>query len=415
MKETIEIYIHIPFCAQKCGYCDFLSFRTSDKSIKEYVDALLCEIKSEAPAYSNYHVISVFIGGGTPSFIDSKYICLIMETLRSHYDVDDNAEITIECNPGTVNEKKFIDYKNVRINRLSFGLQSANNDELIMLGRIHDFDCFRDNYKLARRCGFDNINIDIMLGLPGQSIKKIDNTINEVLKLEPNHISAYSLIIEEETKFHELYGENGPFEDKLISEEEDRKIYYLVREKLNKSGFLQYELSNFAEEGFECKHNIGYWIRTDYVGFGLGASSFIQETRWKNTEDFNEYCDFYNHSIKIIQNNKCAEDGFSLISEEDYLHVPVILGVKKDIEILSSEDQISETLFLGLRLTNGVDLNRFEESFGMKLENIEAFKAHTSKMIENDLVELSDKYLKLTNKGMDVANYVMSGYLFDYS
>lgn len=385
MKDNaIEIYIHIPFCVKKCDYCDFLSFACDDKTKREYVEALIEEIKQEAFKYADRKVASVFIGGGTPSSLPLGCIRMIMNSLYDCFSVCSDSEITIECNPGTITKDKLEEYKNSGINRLSIGLQSTSNQELKLLGRIHDYETFEENYKLAREVGFTNINIDLISGLPDQKVQDFEETLRKVIKLNPEHISSYSLIIEEGTLFYDKYGEGKGFEE-MPGEDEDRAIYHRSREVLEQAGYHQYEISNYSKPGLECKHNIGYWTRREYIGFGLGAASLYDNNRWTNTRNIDEY-------IKLLLNG-CNARGQQ--------------------EFLSIKEQMEEFMFLGLRITEGVNIEEFEDTFGCQLYDIEEYRKHTEKMIKEGMIEYSDYRLKLTDRGVDLANYVMSGYIMD--
>ena len=276
----LEIYIHIPFCVKKCDYCDFLSAPADLETKEKYVEALINEIKLNKNKMSEYVVDTVFIGGGTPSLLEENQISKIMSVLRDNCNMSENPEITIECNPGTITESKLWEYKKSGINRISFGLQSANDKELKSIGRIHNYAGFLESYNLARKCGFDNINVDLMSALPGQTLKSYEETLNKVVRLEPEHISAYSLIVEENTLMYDrvkkaqIKGINI-----LPDEESERKMYYLTNNILRSNGYRKYEISNYSKPGKECKHNIGYWQRKEYLGFGIGAASLYKENR----------------------------------------------------------------------------------------------------------------------------------------
>ena len=374
--RTLELYIHIPFCVQKCNYCDFLSFAADDDTKKKYIDMLIAEMQLNTVAYGDYRVTSVFIGGGTPSVIPSSAIAKVMDVVRANYNLDDNAEITIEANPGTLTESKLEDYLKSGINRLSIGLQSADVMELSLLGRIHDFDDFLNNFRAARRIGFDNINVDLMSGIPGQTLEKWKYNLEKVIELRPEHISAYGLIIEEGTLFWDEYGEDGPLSGNLPDEDTERDMYYLTRSMLEEAGYHQYEISNYALAGYECEHNKGYWTRKNYLGFGLGAASFIHDCRWNNTKNMSEY----------------------------------LRGIGNDsVEKLSLWDAMSEFMFLGLRLSVGVSEIEFENLF--KYSIMEMYGTHVERMISEGLLERKDGRYRLTYLGMDLANYVMSGFI----
>lgn len=390
-KKAIELYIHIPFCVKKCDYCDFLSFACSDDIKERYGEALINEISSESSKCSDRVVTTIFIGGGTPSSLSLGFINRIMESINEFYNVVEDAEITIECNPGTITREKLEEYKACGINRLSIGLQSADDEELEILGRIHDYKVFLDNFKLARECGFDNINIDLISGLPGQTVDGFMRTLNKVIDLRPEHISSYSLIIEEGTPFFDKYGEGKSSKEELPAEEVDRDIYHKTRETLELAGYHQYEISNYSLPGYECKHNIGYWTRVEYVGFGIGAASLVDETRWKNCTDIEKYIEAYANNIK---------------SEES-------ICAKEDIEKLDVRSQMEEYMFLGLRLIDGVSVTSFKTMFGVDMFEVAEYRLHTTRMLNEKLLMLDEDRLRLSSKGIDLANYVMGGYIFD--
>ena len=286
MKNNNElgIYIHIPFCMQKCIYCDFLSAPADDKTKSSYVKALINEIALSEAGLDKI-VTSIFIGGGTPSSINAEYIKDILEAVKQRYRVDGNAEITIECNPGTINSEKAYIYREAGINRISFGLQSTDDKELRMLGRIHTFEQFKNSLAIARNAGFTNINIDLMSALPGQTIESFTRVLKEAVSLNTEHISVYSLIIEEGTR---LYDNIDNYPD-IPDDDDDRKMYALTKEILGQAGYERYEISNYAKAGYECKHNLKYWDRTDYIGFGIGAASLCNHKRYTNISDINNY------------------------------------------------------------------------------------------------------------------------------
>lgn len=398
-KRALELYIHIPFCKRKCLYCDFLSAPADEKTIERYTEALLLEIKTEAPAYQDFSIRSVFIGGGTPSILTIEQMERIMDCLKENFDLsagktekqvndtapEDNVpEITIECNPGTLTEEKLRAYKAMGINRLSLGLQSVHKEELRALGRIHDLDDFTENFKAARRAGFTNINVDLMSALPGQKCEDWLYCLEKVTEFCPEHISAYSLIIEEGTFFYELYQEEKL---PLPTEEEERLMYEQTEHFLNEKGYHRYEISNYAKEGFECIHNKGYWQRVNYVGFGLGAASLVNNVRWSNEKDLKTY-------IKAFE-----KDGSHFIKEER--------------QVLSVKEQMEELMFLGLRLTKGISPALFEKTFNKKLT--EVYGSVITELEKKELLvyEAESNFLRLTPKGVDVSNYVLSFFLLE--
>ena len=373
-NRELEIYIHIPFCVKKCAYCDFLSSPQDAKTIAKYVDGLVEEMK----AHNKEKVISIFLGGGTPSVLTTRQMIRIFHALRENFHICHDAEITIEANPGTVTVDKLQAYKQCGINRISFGLQSTNNVELKLLGRIHTYEEFLESYELARECGFDNINVDLISAIPKQSVETWEETLQKVIALEPEHISAYSLIVEDGTPFAKMYGEGCPAEKDLPSEEEERAIYYKTEELLSKAGYHRYEISNYAKEGRECRHNLGYWERRDYLGIGLGASSLIDNTRYKNTDELLRYLE-YSSNLKMIQ---------------------------EDIERLSIQEQMEEFMFLGLRKIEGVSIAEFQNQFGETLEKI--YGKQIQMLIGQGLLKREGGRVMLTKKGIDVSNQVFS-------
>lgn len=382
-KKELELYIHIPFCVQKCLYCDFLSMPVDETVRRHYVHKLIEEIKEKAGNYSGYSVPSIFFGGGTPSILHGAQIAEIMEALQKHFYIEKDAEITIECNPGTLTEQKLSACKSSGVNRLSIGLQSAKNQELEKLGRIHSFEEFLHNYDLVRKMGFDNVNVDIMSALPGQTVSDWEYTLKEILKLRPEHISAYSLIIEEGTPFYQNYAadeqrrEDGEEPLFLPSEETERAMYQLTGEMLLEKGYERYEISNYAKKGKECRHNIGYWTRKNYLGLGLGSASLVENVRFSNTSDLKEY----------------LEGNFE----------------PQDKEILGRKEQMEEFAFLGLRMMKGISRGRFEELFGVEIEAV--YGEVIRKMTAQGLLEQQAGNIFLTDEGISVSNYVMSEFL----
>lgn len=379
LKQALEIYIHIPFCVKKCNYCDFLSFQQYNEA---YVPALLREIKTAnlcGKEEKDYIVRSIFIGGGTPSILEGKEIAAILENVYKRFEVEKGAEITIEANPGTITKEKLEVYKNSGINRISFGLQSTNNKELEELGRIHTYEEFLTNYELARKLGFSNINIDLMSAIPRQTKDSWRQVLDKVIKLSPEHISAYSLIIEEGTNFYERYHTDT---SALPSEGEERQMYYDTKRLLEEAGYSRYEISNYCKEGYECKQNVGYWRRVDYIGFGLGASSFINQTRFSNIRNMKDY-------ITSVYNN-C----FQLHQEQNKLSV---------------QEAMEEFMFLGLRLTNGVGVGEFEDTFHIKINQI--YGDCVAKLVDEKLLIIDSGRIRLTETGMDLSNRVMAEFL----
>ncbi|MCR5012883.1 MAG: radical SAM family heme chaperone HemW [Lachnospiraceae bacterium] len=436
--SLMSVYIHIPFCVRKCLYCDFLSFPlggqkdpdslccsdksrlcaesayggtiedcsdSADKVVAAYIEALKSEIHERADSYDSRTIGSVFFGGGTPSVIDGEYIIEIVEELRKYWSLAEDAEVTLEVNPGTADDDKFRLWREAGVNRLSIGLQSVHDEELRMLGRIHTYDDFIKCYEGALQNGFGNINVDLMSGLPGQKVSDWTDTLQTVLDLDapPKHISAYSLIIEEGTVFGYVYGEmagdGSPDiaaagkakqaaylrekylklrELDLPSEEDDRSMYHLTAELLGKKGYKRYEISNYALEGYECRHNLVYWNRGDYLGLGLGASSCMGNVRWKNIADLKRYISDVSHD-------------------------------KYEVEELSAGDRIFECIMLGFRLTKGIDLYAFKTEFGEDFEVL--FNDRIRRFTKEGLLSVKDGHAALTERGLDVADYVILEFL----
>lgn len=389
----MEVYIHIPFCVRKCLYCDFLSFPGCDEELqRKYITGLCNEIELWGKLLSDEQrrVDTVFIGGGTPSVIREEYIEKVLCKLKENFIINKNAEVTIEANPGTVDENKLQAYRDCGINRISFGLQSTDNEELKALGRIHTFEEFAVSYNFARNVGFDNINVDIMSALPNQSLQSYVNSIRKVCDLKPEHISAYSLIVEENTPFYNM-------DLSLPDEDTEREMYYETKRILSEAGFERYEISNYSRAGYECRHNIGYWTGEDYLGFGLGASSYFNGIRFKNSDSFERY--FENHKFYGEKPTNIDE---ALICDLGY----------GEIEVNSIEDKMREYMFLGLRLTDGVSKKEFLAKFGKNMD--EVFENEIQKNMKLSLLETSkcDKdRICLTQRGLDLANTVMSDFV----
>ena len=379
MKKEIELYLHIPFCARKCAYCDFLSFPQGQEVQRRYVDRLIEEIETASAGFRDTTVTSVFVGGGTPSILESGEIVRIFEALRHTFNIEETAEISMEANPGTLTREKLLDYRRAGINRLSFGLQSADNAELAALGRIHTYEEFLESYRMARECGFTNINIDLMSALPGQTVESWLTTLKKVAALEPEHISAYSLIIEEGTPFFEQYGDDRG-EGILPDEDSEREMYHQTKKVLKELGYERYEISNYAKPGYECRHNVGYWTGVSYLGLGLGASSYINGCRFQNTGD-----------LEVYLNGE--------------------IGKHQDEIVLDEKDMQEEFFFVGLRMVRGVSLRRFEELFGVTAESV--YPGLLERLIREGGAEMQGEWFRLTEYGMDVSNYIMAQFLQD--
>lgn len=421
--KPLELYVHIPFCARKCLYCDFLSLRALASVHEAYVTQLIKEIEIQGACCREYQVKTVFIGGGTPSVLEPCLIRDIMQALFRSFDIAGDAEITIEVNPGTLLQNKLHIYRAAGINRLSIGLQSADNQELQDLGRIHTFEEFLKSYQCARMAGFTNVNVDLMSSIPGQTLESWKNTLRKVTMLKPEHISAYSLIVEEGTPFWDRYGKReeeqpgiktddvcflhprdrkaaegnredarkrAPVYPSLPDEETENNIYRFTRSCLEDQGYLRYEISNYAKPGHECRHNIGYWREVPYLGLGLGSSSYIGGTRFSNERDLDAYLhlDF-------------DEDGGG----------PAQALLRGQVEELTREDRMEEFMFLGLRMLKGVSEIDFVALFGIKIDTV--YGPAIERLIANGLLKREGVWISLTEWGMDVSNFVLSEFLLE--
>lgn len=384
----LSIYIHIPFCKQKCLYCDFLSAPPKGEQIERYVKALICEIPKEAVHYQNYQVQTVFIGGGTPSLLTGQQMDIILQTVLTSFQMTEQAEISMECNPGTTTPDSLYGYRSAGINRLSIGLQSADDIQLKELGRIHTWQDFLKTYEDARAAGFQNINVDLMSALPGQTLLSYQNTLHKVVELEPQHISAYSLIIEEGTPFYQRYGEDCQTENMqfpmLPEEEVERKMYRQTESILKQAGYERYEISNYAKRGFACHHNLTYWTGGAYVGFGTGAASYVEGIRYKNKTQLQEY-------LKLIESDGNLRE------------------LREEVQVLSCKDKMEEFMFIGLRLIKGVSCKQFYNCFGCKIEDI--YGTVLERLHNERLLSFQGDRICLTKRGIDISNYVMAEFL----
>ncbi len=372
-QKQLGLYIHIPFCKQKCYYCDFSSYPGMEKYWGDYTEALVSELIAKAEEYDNPFLKIIFIGGGTPSLIPSEYISRILETVHRYYKVSKDCECTIESNPGTLTDDKLKNYKDFGINRLSIGLQACQNELLKKLGRIHTYDDFLYALKLSQKHGFDNINADIIFGIPNQTLSQWIDTVSKVISFGLTHISCYSMQIEDDTEFGRLK-QSGQLEE--IEDELDRSMYHYAVDAFSKAGFPQYEISNFSKPHFKCRHNMNYWERGEYLGAGAGAHSFVHSRRFANTAGVMEY-------IEGIKEKK------PVLSEDNYL---------------SRDDGIKESIILGLRLNEGVDFTKLSKQYGLDLMSL--YQKVLNKLLSLNLVESKGAVIKLTRKGMDLANKV---------
>lgn len=381
-KKPLSIYIHIPFCARKCLYCDFVSGPADAQRIAYYMRVLQKEIRSFSAISTLYQVQTVFFGGGTPSFVAPHYIEQLLQLLRSQFDLAADAEISLEANPGTLDEEKLNTYRRAGVNRLSLGLQSVHEEELQRLGRIHSFSDFFYSYRIARRAGFRNINVDLMSGLPRQSLASWQESLAKVADLEPEHISAYSLIVEEGTPFYEQYGE-GLGRLALPGEELDREMYHFTKEFLASRGYQRYEISNYAKPGYACRHNLTYWTLGDYLGFGQAAASYLERRRFSNPEGAEEYWQAARTSYQRF----------------------------RQTPISSEKEQMEEYMFLGLRTARGVSREDFKKRFGKDFPP--QYEAVLLDLYRQDLALQHEGRIILTDRGIDVSNVLLARFLLD--
>ena len=467
-KKPLALYLHIPFCKRKCAYCDFLSFPATKEAQERYCSFLCREIEQAAVCYADeYRISTIFIGGGTPSFISPELIQKIMNKEKSLFSVDADAEISMEMNPGTLGMREDADgcirvtkvqtdgdaeqtgsgaeqtdgdaeqignsaeqasnaakalavYKRSGINRISIGLQSADDIALKKIGRIHTYEDFLRTYDEVRRAGFDNVNIDLMAALPDQSYDEYMDSLAKVVALSPEHLSCYSLILEEGTPLFENQDKY-----KFPDEDTERRMYHDTVKVLGDAGYEHYEISNFAKPGRECRHNIAYWKRGDYLGLGLGASSCMNETRFKEPAEMEMYEKMVSDNTVISKHNVCdvvmpyetmvpndIEGSWGITDRADkhggkFARRPYI----EEYQVLSEKDRMEETFFVGLRLMEGVDTEKFAVTFGKTVE--EVYGALPDKLIDEGLLIRNDRYLALTSYGIDISNYVMAQFLFD--
>lgn len=369
----LGLYIHVPFCVQKCNYCDFNSFKIKGNDKKEYLYSIKKEMLLYKNEFKDKQFDSVFLGGGTPSILNIEEIETLLISLFENFNVKEDAEVTMECNPGTINKEKLIHMKKLGINRLSIGLQAIQNHHLKYIGRIHSYEEFEKNYLEAKEVGFENINIDLMYALPNHKKEEWKASLDKIIKLNPSHISAYSLILEEGTKLYDMYDKK---EFELLDEDTDIEMYNYTIKKLRDNGYNQYEISNYSKENKECKHNTIYWKCDNYLGLGPGASGYIGNNRYSNMSDLDEY------NNKISQNIKPIEEQI----------------------LLSDKDKIEEFIFMGLRMNEGISLKEFEKRFNKKFGDI--YKESMDKLICDKLLELEDDYIRLTQKGREISNTV---------
>ena len=375
-KKPLGLYVHIPFCVKKCNYCDFLSAAADDVTKERYVAALCKEIAGYKELAKDYELATIYFGGGTPSILKVSLIEQLLDVIRKSFSVNMAAEVTLEVNPGTVAPDKLKSYRELGINRLSIGVQSAKEKELQLLGRIHSFEDAKNTVQWARNAGFANISMDLISALPGQNLADYKENVEAVLSLNPEHISSYSLIVEEGTPFYEQYGEGKACEKELPDEETDRAMYAYTKERLAAAGYERYEISNYAKAGYESKHNSSYWTGVEYLGVGLGASSLFTNARYHNETELTAY----------MEAGEAGED------------------VRREIERLVLEEQMEEFMILGLRRMCGISREEFQKRFGRPLETV--YGSALQKLKKQNLITVEGDCVALTELGIDVSNQV---------
>lgn len=431
--QPLELYIHIPFCVKKCAYCDFLSGPAGEQEREDYVNLLAEEIRNCPDAVKDYEVVSIFFGGGTPSLLTGEQMERLMNVIRETFTLGQDAEITMEMNPGTVEEEKLRKYKEAGVNRLSIGLQSVNDEELRLLGRIHTYEEFLEAYHMARDCGFANLNVDLISAIPGQTVESWRHTLEKVIALHPEHISAYSLILEEGTPFYKKYveeeNEEGP---KLPDEDAERQMYWDTETLMEKNGYHRYEISNYAKEGCACRHNLGYWERVPYLGFGIGAASLVpgeligkldleerrnqkKEKRGKAVGDSESHVNLETagnkkNAVEMKKERAAGKMGryTNPAKLKDYA---LSYQNKFHAELLTEAEEMEEFMFLGLRKMNGISKKIFSEYFGKSLEDV--YGEPIQKLENLKLLEQNVDRVWLTKRGIDVSNSVFVEFILE--
>lgn len=376
--KNIGLYIHIPFCERKCFYCDFLSFTNREDLVEKYIDYLKKELNLYKERLIDYEINTIFIGGGTPSHIEAKYIEKLLTYIYKNFNTARLEEVSIEVNPKGLNKEKAKAYKRAGINRISLGLQTLNDNHLKSIGRLHRKEDFIVSYEILKDLGFNNINVDLIFGLPGQTVEDVIYDVENICQLDIKHLSYYSLILEEGTLMHKLY-EKGRLD--LPDEEEERQMYYTIVESLGKEGFIHYEISNFAKENYQCIHNKYYWEIKPYIGIGMGSHSNFDGKRYWNSRRFDEY--------------------FAKLDQGQY----PIIGQEK----IDKKMEMAEYCIMGIRLIKGINRTLFKERFKVDLEDI--YGQVIDKNINRGLIKIDGEYLRLTRLGLDLANQVEMDFL----
>ena len=396
MRKPLSIYVHIPFCKHKCMYCDFLSFdgETSTKKI-EYINALMSEIRMYKPYADRYIVKTIYIGGGTPSFLDEAMIGNVLSTIKHIFKIDRFPEITIEVNPGTIKYTDLIAYREYGINRLSIGLQSADDEILRLLGRIHNYDEFVEGFEAARRAGFENISVDAMSSLPGQDMHTMVDTLTRITELSPEHISVYSLQVEDGTKLKD----REDLLNMIPDEDTDRNMYYMTKKVLKAAGYNRYEISNYSKPGFESRHNMVYWTGGQYIGLGIGAASYFKGERFNNIKNLDNY-------IEI-----CEDIREELTKDTDRIRLydSATAILRENVQTIFLESRIEEYMFLGLRMMRGISRKDFFYLFNRDV--FELYGDTINKYVDQGYMYADENVVRLTDKGIDISNYILSDFM----
>ena len=398
MRKPLSIYVHIPFCKHKCMYCDFLSFADSTSTMQiQYINALMSEIRMYKPFADRYSIKTIYIGGGTPSVLDEAMIGKILDTIYHIFKVDRFPEITIEVNPGTIKYTDMIAYREYGINRISIGLQSADSELLGRLGRIHSYEEFLQGYESARRAGFENVSVDIMSGLPGQDVHTLVDTLTKVAENVPEHISVYSLQVEKGTPLYE----RQDILDMIPDENVDRDMYMMTKKILKSYGYNRYEISNYSKPGYESRHNTVSWTGGQYIGLGLGASSYFKGQRFSNIRDINNYIDICEdireELTKDVDRNRLYDNATSIL--------------RTNVETIYIDNRIEEFMYLGLRMMAGVSRDEFKERFGRDM--FEIYGPVINKYADQGYMKVDENRVRLTDAGIDVSNYILADFILD--
>ncbi len=398
MRKPLSLYIHIPFCKHKCIYCDFLSFdNRTNTTVVQYINALMSEIRMYKPYADRFIVKTIYIGGGTPTILDEAMIGKVLDTVRHIFKIDRFPEITIEANPGTIKYTDLISFREYGINRLSIGLQSADSEMLRRLGRIHSYEEFLRGFESARRAGFENISVDVMSGLPGQNLHALVDTLNKVGELSPEHVSVYSLQVEEGTPL----SEREDLINMIPNEDQDREMYVMTKKVLKTFGYKRYEFSNYAKPGYESRHNSVYWTGGQYIGFGIGAASFFKGQRFTNIKNIDSY-------IEICED---IRDELTRDTDRNRVYDHASMVLRENVETMYVDKRMEEFMFLGLRMTAGVSREEFKTRFNRDMFDI--YGEVINKYTDQGFISVDDKRVRLTEKGIDVSNYILADFILD--